>query len=72
MQGYEWPEQRSAEEIGFVRAIRTVLTSHLSTLRPALHRTIVSELDHVLSQCETINGQDTAVSTCVGFGLKSS
>ena len=59
MQGYDWPEQRSTDEIGFVRAVRTLLTSNLSTLRPALHRTIVSELEGQLSQCKSLGGQCT-------------
>lgn len=63
MQGYDWPEQRGTDEIGFVRAIRTLLTSNLSALRPALYQTIVSELDHQLSsQCETLIGQYTVAS----------
>ena len=57
MQGYDWPEQRSLDEIGFVRAIRTLLTSHLPVLLPSLHRTVVRELDCQLWESRRRDGR---------------
>ena len=56
MQGYDWPEQRSTDEIGFVRAIRSLLTSHLPVLLPAMRHTIASEFDEQIEQSNTLKG----------------
>ena len=56
MQGYNWPEQRSIDEIGFVRAIRSLLTSHLPILLPTVHYAIASDFDEQIEQSSSLEG----------------
>lgn len=44
MHGFEWKDQRGIEGTGFVRALRTLLTSHLPVLMPDLMDTIGATL----------------------------
>lgn len=44
MHGFEWNDVRGIEGTGFVRAIRTILTSHLPQLLPSLKERIA---DHI-------------------------
>lgn len=45
MHGFEWKDQRGIEGVGFVRALRTLLTSRLPVLLPKLDAAIASELE---------------------------
>lgn len=45
MHGFEWKDQRGIEGVGFVRALRTLLTSHLPAVLPQLDAAIANELD---------------------------
>ena len=49
MHGFEWKDQRGIEGTGFVRALRTLLTSHLPALIPdlmdAIRGTLVKEFE---------------------------
>ncbi|KAK8043805.1 hypothetical protein PG994_012643 [Apiospora phragmitis] len=49
MYGFEWQEQRGVEGTGFVRALRSKLTSHLPKFHPELDRMIKSCLLEELS-----------------------
>jgi len=40
MYGFEWQDRRGAEGTGFVRALRSLLTSHLPQFQPKLERVI--------------------------------
>lgn len=42
MNGFNWHDQRGIEGIGFVRTLRTLLTTHLPKLTPGV-RTIISQ-----------------------------
>ncbi|KAH8197066.1 hypothetical protein TruAng_008773 [Truncatella angustata] len=50
MHGFEWQEQRGVEGTGFVRALRSRLTSHLPQFQPELDQIIKSCLDEELSK----------------------
>lgn len=50
MHGFEWQEQRGVEGTGFVRALRSLLTSHLPYFRSDLDRIIRGLLHDELSQ----------------------
>lgn len=53
MHGFEWQDQRGVEGTGFVRALRSRLTSHLPQFRPDLDRIVRRTLeDEELSKPE--------------------
>lgn len=43
MHGFNWHDERGVEGIGFVRALRTLLTSHLPSILPDL-RSVIFEV----------------------------
>ena len=44
MGGFEWKDVRGVEGTGFVRALRTILTSHLPQLLPRVNDRMVEEV----------------------------
>lgn len=44
MGGFEWKDVRGVEGTGFVRALRTILTSHLPQLLPRVNDRMVKEV----------------------------
>ncbi|MCJ1394808.1 hypothetical protein MMC18_007688 [Xylographa bjoerkii] len=56
MHGFEWKDQRGIEGTGFVRALRTLLTSNLPKLVPILSLAIESQFELELSKQRVING----------------
>ena len=56
MYGFEWKDQRGVEGIGFVRALRSLLTAHLPSLLPSLSASIVEGLESEVSLCKKRNG----------------
>lgn len=40
MHGFEWQDRRGVEGTGFVRALRSLLTSHLQDFQPDLERLV--------------------------------
>jgi len=56
MHGFEWKDQRGIEGIGFVRALRTLLTSHLPVVLPNLNSAIANEFEKELRECKAVNG----------------
>ena len=59
MHGFEWKKQRGIEGTGFVRALRTLLTSHLPVLTPCLMETISNTLNEELGKQDTVAGTST-------------
>lgn len=57
MHGFEWKDQRGVEGIGFVRALRSLLTSHLPTLIPDLETAISVQFDLSLKDSNYAGGQ---------------
>ncbi|KAG7005467.1 FAD-dependent monooxygenase [Physcia stellaris] len=55
MYGFEWKDQRGVEGIGFVRALRSLLTAHLPSLLPSLSASIVEGLESEVSLCKKRN-----------------
>lgn len=45
MHGFEWRDQRGVEGTGFVRALRSLLTSHLPDFQPDLERLVKDTLE---------------------------
>ncbi|KAK4077104.1 uncharacterized protein Triagg1_4071 [Trichoderma aggressivum f. europaeum] len=45
MYGFEWQDQRGIEGTGFVRALRSLLTSHLPKFQPDLERIVKTSLE---------------------------
>jgi hypothetical protein len=56
MHGFEWNDVRGKEGTGFVRAIRTILTSHLPQLLPSLKERIADHIHGELTDLETSTG----------------
>ena len=56
MYGLEWKEQRGIEGIGFVRALRSLLTAHLPSLLPTLRSMIEEAVDKELMGFQCRNG----------------
>ena len=59
MHGFEWKDQRGIEGVGFVRALRSLLTSHLPSVLPDLRSAIADEFEkeqaiHKLVGCKSI------------------
>lgn len=50
MYGFEWQEQRGVEGTGFVRALRSRLTSHLPQFQPELDKIIKTCLEEELNK----------------------
>lgn len=45
MHGFEWKDQRGVEGIGFVRALRTLMTQNLNHFTPKISSMIEHQLD---------------------------
>ncbi|KAM3080812.1 hypothetical protein ACMFMG_005738, partial [Clarireedia jacksonii] len=56
MNGFEWKNQRGIEGVGFVRALRTLLTQRLPALLPNLELAIREQFVDELQKCERIKG----------------
>ena len=56
MHGFEWKDQRGIEGTGFVRALRTLLTSHLTALAPDLMDTIRDTMNKELTKHAPVAG----------------
>ncbi|KAH8589196.1 cytochrome P450, partial [Bisporella sp. PMI_857] len=50
MYGFEWQDKRGLDGIGFVRALRSLLTAHLPALQPNLEHLIKDGLEQELGQ----------------------
>jgi hypothetical protein len=57
MHGFEWKNQRGVEGVGFVRALRTLLTSNLPNIIPNLKSAIQVQLGKELDHNKLPNGK---------------
>lgn len=57
MNGFEWKNQRGIEGVGFVRALRTLLTQRLPALLPNLELSIKEQFRFELQRCKRVNGK---------------
>jgi hypothetical protein len=57
MNGFEWKNQRGVEGVGFVRALRTLLTQRLSALLPKLQISIEKQFAVELQKCKRDDGK---------------
>ncbi|KXX76907.1 Ent-kaurene oxidase [Madurella mycetomatis] len=55
MNGFNWHDQRGIEGIGFVRTLRTLLTTHLPKLTPGVRAIIDRTFSEELGSSETVN-----------------
>lgn len=53
MHGFEWQDQRGVEGTGFVRALRSLLTSHLQDFQPDLERLVKDTLEIEFSDIQS-------------------
>ena len=54
MHGFNWFDRRGTEGVGFVRALRTLLTNNLLTILPDLRVTIISNMHKSLATYQTV------------------
>lgn len=64
MRGFEWKDQRGVEGIGFVRALRSLMTAQLPTLLPSLRCTLENEIAVELHQGRLVDGEPVNNSWC--------
>lgn len=57
MRGFEWKDQRGVEGIGFVRALRSLMTAQLPMLLPSLRCILELEIVNELHQSKAVNGK---------------
>ena len=57
MHGFNWFDQRGTEGIGFVRALRTLLTNHTPDILPDLGLAIAENFARLHSEHPTVNGK---------------
>ena len=55
MHGFNWFDRRGTEGVGFVRALRTLLTNNLPTILPDLRVTIISNMHKSLVTYEAVH-----------------
>ena len=58
MHGFSWFDRRGTEGVGFVRALRTLLTNNMPTILPELRHLIKSDLTRLLEEYHGLDGCD--------------
>lgn len=56
MNGFEWKNQRGVEGTGFVRALRSLLTSQLPSVLPDLSLAITDQIKRELTDYNSVDG----------------
>ena len=56
MHGFEWENQRGVEGLGFVRALRSILTSRLPSMLPGLRSSIAGSMKSQVKRIKPDNG----------------
>lgn len=64
MHGFSWFDRRGTEGVGFVRALRTLLTNNLPNILPGLRTAIKSNLMRLLEMHPTVKGRKLLVIAC--------
>lgn len=57
MAGFNWFDRRGTEGVGFVRALRTLLTNNLPQVLPELRISISTMIDEMYDSHPVINGK---------------
>lgn len=74
MRGFEWKDQRGVEGIGFVRALRSLMTAQLPKLLPSLRYTLENEVAAELADGKAVEGtpkdMDTTLSSILTCSQK--
>lgn len=56
MSGFNWFDRRGTEGVGFVRALRTLLTNNLPRIIPDLSVIVRTQLEELLSMHTVVKG----------------
>lgn len=70
MYGFNWFDHRGTEGVGFIKALRTMLTNNLPNIVPNLTRIVNARLEQLISKKPLANGEEALVLSplpCVGF-----
>lgn len=62
MHGFEWADRRGTDGVGFVRVLRSLLTSHLPALLPDIRSAISVGLEEELAGHKNVDGMSSAMS----------
>lgn len=57
MHGFNWFDRRGTEGVGFIKALRTLLTSHLPAIMPDLRAAISHRMEQEIIKFGPENGQ---------------
>lgn len=62
MHGFNWVDRRGADGVGFVRALRLLLTNHLPILLPDMRAIIAQELEKSFYKGgKPLQGKDSSI-----------
>lgn len=56
MNGFNWFDHRGTEGVGFIKAIRTMLTNNLPQILPNLTTLVEARFSELLAQHPDVNG----------------
>lgn len=57
MTGFNWLDERGIEGIGFVKAVRTLLTNNIPSIIPDIQRAISDKFSALLADHKSVNGR---------------
>lgn len=56
MHGFNWFDRRGTEGVGFVRALRTLLTNNIPNILPRLRKEIAQNLERMHAEQPLVDG----------------
>jgi hypothetical protein len=59
MHGFNWFDRRGTEGVGFIKALRTLLTNHLPVILPDLRIAISDRMSTEVSLLQGLDGRET-------------
>ena len=69
MHGFEWQNERGVEGTGFVRALRSLLTSHLPALLPRLESAVAVGMRENIEKTTQVQGDSRVLRQMPQLGL---
>jgi hypothetical protein len=58
MYGFNWFDHRGTEGVGFIKALRTMLTNYLPQILPELTTIVGARFAELYAECPAVNGQE--------------
>lgn len=57
MHGFNWFDRRGTEGVGFIRALRTLLTNHVPRILPNLRMALANRMANAIANRQSSNGK---------------